>query len=162
MHCTSVGSPDVYLRELEKYLPKMYKCLMNIYQELGSERENEVIKEQYDLIDGISVDFGIMQKTRKAFVVKSEFDWDDIGSFAAISRFLENSNGNNVMGNAFMEESENCTVMCGKRLVIGFGIKDLVIIDTGDVILIMDKNKDQEMKHLVSDLQKRDDLSRYL
>lgn len=153
---------DVYLRELEKYLPKMYKCLMNIYQELGSERENEVIKEQYDLIDGISVDFGIMQKTRKAFVVKSEFDWDDIGSFAAISRFLENSNGNNVMGNAFMEESENCTVMCGKRLVIGFGIKDLVIIDTGDVILIMDKNKDQEMKHLVSDLQKRDDLSRYL
>ncbi len=56
---------DSFLREMEKYLPKMYKSLMTIYQYLGTEKEEEIIREQYDLIDGISVDFGIMTKNPK-------------------------------------------------------------------------------------------------
>ena len=56
---------DVILREIEKYLPKLYKSLMEIYKHLGEENEEEVIAEQYSLIDGISIDFGVMQKTRK-------------------------------------------------------------------------------------------------
>ena len=57
---------DVILREMEKYLPELYKSLMEIYKHLGEGDEEKIIKEQYDLIDGISIDFGIMQKTRKA------------------------------------------------------------------------------------------------
>lgn len=144
---------DVFLREMEKYLPKMYRIMMNLYQELGKEEEEKIIKEQYKLIDGISVDFGIMQKTRKAFVVKCEFTWDDIGSFLSLGRFLSNFRGNNVTGKTFLEESENCYIFGGDRLIIGFGIKDLVIVDAGDVILVMDKNKDQEMKHLVTEMR---------
>ena len=94
-----VWRADVYLREMEKYLPKMYKRLMTIYQSLETDEESDVIKEQYNNIDGISVDFGIMQKTRRAFVIKCDFVWDDIGTFAALSRFLSNLRGNNVLGN---------------------------------------------------------------
>lgn len=153
---------DVFLRELEKYLPKMYKNLMTIYQHLGEETEHDIIKEQYGLIDGISVDFGIMQKTRKGYVIKCEFIWDDIGSFAALGRFLEEYRGNNVSGMSFMEQSENCYVFGDKKLIIGFGIKDLVIVDAGDVILVMDKNKEQEVKHLVNEINKVKDLDIYL
>lgn len=157
-----VWRADVFLREMEKYLPKMYKSLMTIYEVLDAENEKQVIKEQYELIDGISVDFGIMQKTRKAYVIKCEFKWDDIGSFAALSRFIYSIEGNNILGNAFLEQSENCIVFGEKNLIIGFGIKDLVIVDSGDVILIMDKNKDQEMKHLVNQLKERTKLSGYI
>jgi mannose-1-phosphate guanylyltransferase len=157
-----VWRADVFLREMEKYLPKMYKNLMTIYQHIGEENEPEVMKEQYNLIDGISVDFGIMQKTRKAFVIKCEFIWDDIGSFAALGRFLGNSRGNNVSGNTFMEQSENCSVFGEKRLIIGFGLKDLVIVDAGDVILVMDKNREQEVKHLVNEIKKTNELESYL
>ena len=157
-----VWRADVYLREMEKYLPKMYKRLMTIYQALETDEESAVIKEQYNEIDGISVDFGIMQKTRKAFVIKCEFEWDDIGTFASLSRFLNNLRGNNVLGNTFMEDSQNCSVFGKDRLIIGFGIKDLIIVDAGDVILVMDKNKDQEIKHLVNELKDHDETGRYI
>lgn len=157
-----VWRADILLRELEKYLPKMYKSMMTIYQSLDTENESLTVKEQYNLIDGISVDFGIMQKTRKAYVVKCEFTWDDIGSFAALSRFLENYKGNNVSGSTFMEQCENCSVFGGEKLIIGFGIKDLVIVDSGDVILIMDKNKDQEIKHLINEIKEEKKFSKYL
>ena len=62
---------------------------MEIYKHIGEEDEEKVIEEQYSLIDGISIDFGVMQKTRKAYVIKSDFIWDDIGSFSALSRYLE-------------------------------------------------------------------------
>lgn len=157
-----VWRADVFLREMEKYLSKMYKSLMTIYQHLGEEDEYEAIVEQYNLIDGISVDFGIMQKTRKGYVIKCEFVWDDIGSFAALGRFLNNYRGNNVSGITFLEQSENCCVFGDKRLIIGFGVKDLIIVDAGDVVLVMDKNKEQEVKHLVNEIKKEDSLGKFL
>ena len=153
---------DVFIREMEKYLPKMYRSLMLIYQNLDEDKEEEVIREQYELIDGISVDFGIMQKTRKAYVIRCEFVWDDIGSFAALGRFLGNKSGDCIFGNAYMEQSEGCSVFGKDRLIIGFGIKDIIIIDTDDVILIMDKNKDQEIKHLVNQLKLNVDLVKFI
>jgi mannose-1-phosphate guanylyltransferase len=157
-----VWRADVLLREMDKYLSKMYKCLMEIYQHIGEENEEEVIKEQYELIDGISVDFGIMQKTRKGYVIKSEFEWDDIGTFAALSRFFSNIKGNDVHGKTFLEESENCTVIGSEKLIIGFGVKDLIIAESGNVILVMDKNRDQEIKHLVDKIKKENELAKYI
>ena len=143
---------DAILREIEKYLPKLYKSLMEIYKHLGEEEEERIIEEQYSIIDGISIDFGVMQKTRKAYVIKSDFIWDDIGSFSALSRYLEENKSNKINDNVYLQESENCAVFGDKNLVIGFGLKDLIIVDAGDVILIMDKNKEQEIKHLLNDI----------
>lgn len=157
-----VWRADVFLREMEKYLPKMYKNLMEIYKDVGSENEEETIKEQYNLIEGISVDFGIMQKTRKAYTIKCEFIWDDIGSFSSMTRFLNEFRGNNILGKTFLEESEDCFVFSKDKLIIGFGIKDLIIVDAGDVLLVMDKNKDQELKHLVNQIKEEKEYEEYL
>lgn len=135
---------------------------MEIYQSIDTQEEEETIKDQYNIIDGISVDFGVMQKTRKAYVIKSEFLWDDIGSFAALGRFLSSFRGNNVAGKTFMEQCENCSVFGADKLIIGFGIKDLVIVDAGDVILVMDKNRDQEIKYLVNELKQFQDYNSFL
>lgn len=153
---------DVILREIEKYLPKLYKPLMEIYKSLGEENEEEVIREQYEFIDGISIDFGIMQKTRKAFVIKCDFQWDDMGSFGALSRLLKKDKNNNVSKNVYIDECENCSIFGDKNLIIGFGIKDLVVVDAGDVILVMDKNKDQEIKHLLNKLSQKNDFNKFL
>jgi mannose-1-phosphate guanylyltransferase len=153
---------DVLLREMEKYLPKLYKNLMEIYQHIGEEDEEEIIKEQYEIIDGISIDFGIMQKTRKGYVIRCEFEWDDIGTFESVARFLNHFRGNNVTGNTYLEESENCTIFSGEKLIIGFGINDLVIVESGDVILVMHRNKDQEIKHLVNKMKDDSEVSKYI
>lgn len=154
---------DTILREIEKYLPKMYRCLMEIYKSLGEENEEEVIRAQYNMIDGISIDFGVMQKTRKAYVIKGDFFWDDIGSFGALSRFLRKQSTNSTSDGVFLEECENCSIFGSKKnLIIGFGVKDLVIVDAGDVLLVMDKNRDQEIKHLLNTISKKEDLREYL
>ncbi|MGG7079278.1 mannose-1-phosphate guanylyltransferase [Clostridium sardiniense] len=153
---------DVILREIEKYLPLMHKPLMEIYKHIGGDDEEKVIEEQYKLIDGISIDFGVMQKTRKAYVIKCDFSWDDIGSFNALSRFLDASRSNAVSKNVYLEECENCSVFGGKNLIIGLGVKDLVIVDAGDVLLVMDRDKDQEIKHLLNDLDRANDYKEYL
>ncbi|MBV4418800.1 mannose-1-phosphate guanylyltransferase [Clostridium tyrobutyricum] len=157
-----VWRADVFLREMQKYLPKMYKSMIAIYQDLGTEKEVYTIKEHYSIISGISVDFGIMQKTRKAYVVKCEFLWDDIGTFTALGRYLKKYKGNNLSGNTFVESSENCTVFGGKKLIVAFGVKNLIIIDSKDVLLVMDKSKDQEVKYLVDILKNKNNLKRYL
>ena len=153
---------DVILREIQKYIPAMYKSLMCIYEHIGKEDEEEIIKEQYKLIDGISIDFGIMQKTRRAYVIKGDFIWDDIGSFKALGRFLKKDKNNNVSNKVYLEECENCSVFGRDNLIIGLGIKDLVIVDSGDVILIMDRGRDQEIKHLLNDISKDDEYNKYL
>ncbi len=153
---------DVVLREIEKYLPKLYKSLMEMYKHLGEEDEEEVIKEEYKSIDGISIDFGIMQKTRKAYVVKGGFSWDDIGSFNALSRFLNKYRGNDISQNVYVQDCENCSIFGDKNLIIGFGVKDLVIVDAGDVILVMDKNRDQEIKHLLNDLNEQTEYENFI
>ena len=153
---------DVILREMEKYLPKIYKSLMEIYAHIGEDDEEEVIREQYNLIDGISIDFGIMQKTRRAYVIKGNFYWDDIGTFNALSRYLNKCSGNEISKNVYVQECENCSIFGDKNLIIGFGVKDLVIVDAGDVILVMDKNKDQEIKHLLNDLNENVDYGSYI
>jgi len=153
---------DVILREIEKYLPDLYKSLMEIYKNIGEENEEAVIEEQYSMIDGISIDFGIMQKTRKGYVIKSDFIWDDIGSFSALSRYMEEMGSNKVSKKVYLQDSENCSIFGNKNLIIGLGIKDLVIVDSGDVILIMDKNKDQEIKHLLNELNEKPEFEEYI
>ena len=107
---------------------------MEIYAHIGEDDEEEVIREQYNLIDGISIDFGIMQKTRRAYVIKGNFYWDDIGTFNALSRYLNKCSGNEISKNVYVQECENCSIFGDKNLIIGFGVKDLVIVDAGDVI----------------------------
>ena len=153
----------VILREIEKYLPKMYKSLMNIYQHLGEKDEEEVVNEEYNLIDGISIDFGVMQRTRKAYVIKGDFKWDDIGSFNALSRYLNEYRNNKISNNVYIQDCENCSIFGGdEKLIIGFGVKDLVVVDAGDVILVMDKDKDQEIKHLLNDINEIDDYGAFI
>ncbi|AQR93165.1 alginate biosynthesis protein AlgA [Clostridium saccharoperbutylacetonicum] len=153
---------DVILREIEKYLPKLHRSLMEIYKSLGEENEESVVKEQYEMIDGISIDFGVMQRTRKAYVIKCDFSWDDMGSFGALSRLLNTYRNNNISKNVYIDDCENCSIFGNKNLIIGFGIKDLVVVDAGDVILVMDKNKDQEIKHLINKLNENQEYSKFL
>lgn len=153
---------DVILREIEKYLPKLHKSLMEIYKSLGDKNEEKIIEEQYELIDGISIDFGVMQRTRKAYVIKCDYHWDDMGSFGALSRLLSTDKNNNISKNVYIDECENCSIFGDKNLIIGFGIKDLVVVDAGDVILVMDKNKDQEIKHLLNKLNEQKQYNKFL
>lgn len=153
---------DVYLRELEKYLPKIYRGMIKIYESIDEKDEELIIDKIYNQLDGISIDFGIMQKTRKAYVICGDFYWDDIGSFTSLTKILKQEGENYLRGNVLLEDSKNCLVFGNDNLIINFGVQDLIIVNTEDVILIMDRKREQEVKYLFDLLNRRNEFKKFI
>jgi mannose-1-phosphate guanylyltransferase len=155
---------DRLLREIKKYLPDLYKSLMKIYEALGTPEEDRVLNEEYNKIDGISIDFGVMQRTHRAVVLDTSFVWDDIGSFTAVERFMNKDENNNIAagGEAFLSEVQNTTILGDKRLIAAIGLKDMLIVDTDDVVLVCPKDRCQEIKELVKKLSNDDEFERFV
>lgn len=147
---------DVYLEEVKKYLPEIYDGMCKIYNGLGSNNEYNIINDVYKNIEAISIDYGIMYRSKNAYVALADFYWDDIGTFDSLSKTLDKDGKNLVKGNVFLKESENCLVFGNDNLVLTLGVKDLIIVNTDDVILIMNKYKEQEIKHLFQLLKNED------
>lgn len=149
-----VWRADRLLKEIKKYLPDLYKNLMRIYEFIGTDREDEVIQEEYEKIDGISIDFGVMQRTHRGMLVETNFIWDDIGSFTALERFLNQDELGNVVNckEVSLLDVQNATILGDKRLIAAIGVKDILIIDTPDVVLICPKDRAQDIKELVKNM----------
>ena len=155
---------DRLLREIKKYIPDLYKSLMRIYEFLDTEQEQQVIDEEYLKIDGISIDFGVMQRTHRAVVLETKFIWDDIGSFNAMERFLNKDDSNNAITGCecSLIDVENSIVIGNKRLIAAIGLKDILIVDTEDVILICSKDRCQEIKELVKHISMKGEFERFV
>jgi hypothetical protein len=101
----------------------------------------------------MSVDYAVMERADNTAVVVSDFGWSDIGSWKAISELFEtDDSGNSLSGKAIMVDSSDCFVQGEDRIVAAVGVKDLVIIDTGDAVLVADRNHAQDVKQVVSQL----------
>lgn len=159
-----VWRADRLLKEIKKYLPDLYKSLMRIYEVLDTKDEEEVIEEEYNNIDGISIDFGVMQRTHRAVVLQTDFVWDDIGSFNALDRFLAKDTDSNIISGCETALYDvNCTTILGtNRLVAAIGIKDMLIVDTEDVLLVCPKDRAQDIRELVKKISIQDEYERFI
>jgi len=103
----------------------------------------------------ISIDYAIMERAPRVAVVPATFDWSDIGSWKAMSDLEAEADaaGNRVRGQAIIVESENCYIQSDARMVAVVGVKDLVIVDTGDAVLVADRDRAQQVKLVVERLR---------
>lgn len=116
------------------------------------EFDNDAFLAQPD----ISVDYAIMERAERVAVVPASFDWSDIGSWKAVSEVeagVADDAGNRVLGNAIMVDSRDCYVQSEHRLVAAVGIDNLVIIDTGDAVLVAHREHAQQVKQVVEKLR---------
>ncbi len=115
--------------------------------------------------DRTTVDYGILEPSDNVACVPAAFNWDDIGSWAALAEARDGQAneqatvvvdaGEETAGGRFIgHDVEGCLVFPGGgRLVAGVGLRDLIVVDTGDVVLVMPKDRAQDVKHIVSALQ---------
>jgi mannose-1-phosphate guanylyltransferase/mannose-6-phosphate isomerase len=103
----------------------------------------------------ISIDYAIMERAPKVAVVPASFDWSDIGSCKAMSDLEADADGdgNRVRGQAIVVESTNCYIQSDTRMVAAVGVKDLVIVDTGDAVLVSHRERAQQVKLVVERLR---------
>jgi mannose-1-phosphate guanylyltransferase/mannose-6-phosphate isomerase len=143
-----IWKASVFLGEVKKYLPKLYNNLETI---------NSVsdIPKAWPKIEAISVDYGIMEHSRHIALVPANFYWTDLGSWEALTEiFPKDERGNISPGNALNHDSQGvCIFNRGNRLISTIGLKDVVIADTPDALLVCDRSKTQDVKKLVEKLK---------
>ena len=139
-------------------LPDMYKTFEKIFDDLGTEKENQAIASIYPNLEPISVDYGIMEKTKDVCVIPAEFGWNDVGSWDALAEVFPHTEDDNVVRGPHVGiETENCIIFSksGKRVITTVGVSDLVIVDTDDAIMVIRKDRSQDVKKLVEELRRQ-------
>lgn len=115
----------------------------------------EFAREAFLAQPDISIDYAIMERAPRVAVVPATFDWSDIGSWKAMSELDTNADGdgNRVHGQAILVESKNCYIQSDARMVAAVGVQDLVIVDTGDAVLVSHRERAQQVKLVVERLR---------
>ncbi|HVF10589.1 MAG TPA: mannose-1-phosphate guanylyltransferase/mannose-6-phosphate isomerase, partial [Abditibacteriaceae bacterium] len=144
-----------YLAELERFHPDISAAcrasLAQAYRDLDFDRLEE---ENFKASPSLSVDYAVMEKTDKAAVVPIDIGWNDMGSWSALWEFHpKDAAGNVSQGQVVLHNARNCYVQAEKQLVAAVGVEDLIIIETSDAVLVMNKDHAQEVKHVVDYLQ---------
>jgi mannose-1-phosphate guanylyltransferase len=152
------------LNAFEKHLPEIYELFAAEKDKFNTEEEAEVIENIYPLCTNISVDFAIMEKAENVYVIPASFGWSDLGTWNSAWENKEKDYfGNAVVGkNVMVVDANNCMVhVPDNKLVLLQGLKDYIIVDTKDVLLICKRDKEQEIKEYVAEV-KRNKGEKYL
>jgi len=116
----------------------------------------EIPAESFEQIPSLSIDYAVMEKSKKVAVVPADMGWSDIGSWTAIAQLVESDENNNrAIGDAIFVDTRNTFVQSEDRLVAAVGVENLVIIETTDALLVVHADKAQEVKTVVTKLQLR-------
>lgn len=144
------------LEEIQKHAPKLWGALEEIRASLGTEREDQVIKDAFARLEPISIDYAVMERTARAAVIPADIGWSDVGSWAALEQVSErDAQGNVISGNVVDLGSKDSIVHAEKRLVATVGLEAMVVVDTPDAVLVCSKDRVQDVKGVVDQLRLR-------
>ncbi len=148
MFCFKAG---VFLEELQKYSPQIYKASKIAFE--NKKVQHSVFNMQHSHMGAIpedSIDYAVMEKSSRVKVVPSDIGWSDVGSFDALYDELpKDKDGNTVNENYVQIDSKNNLIYGNERKIATVDIEDLIIVDTGDALLISKKGSSQKVKEVV-------------
>lgn len=150
---------SAFLEALAKHSPKTSELLKRIEEAIGEENEEKVLKGAYHEAEDISIDYAVAEKAKNMLVVPGEFGWSDIGDWKIVYDLSpKDKNGNVIIqerekGEFISVDTENCLIHLSDQLVAAVGVKDLVIVDTPNAVLVADKKRAEEVKKLVKLLE---------
>ena len=149
-----VWRPEVVLAGIKDHMPQLWAGLEKIKGALGTKTEGAVIAEVFSQLEGISIDFGLLEHAKNCVVVEAGgLGWNDVGSWDAwAEHFKADKNGNLLHGEAIALDSKNAVVYSNDRLIAVLGCSDLVVIDSKDALLVCPRDRVQDIKEIVNHL----------
>ena len=156
MFCFAAGA---MLREMRKHCPDILSataaCIAASRALDGKGvAQIELDSETFGKVPSNSIDYAVMEHSSEVAVVPCSIGWSDIGSWDALGDLTApDSQGNRTEGEVFLHDVTNCYIQSNQRVMGGVGIDNLVIIDTPDAILVADKSRCQDVKHLYAELK---------
>ena len=158
MFCFSAGT---LLREMAKHCPSILaatrSCMEQSQEAEGADfTQIELKRETFAQVPADSIDCALMEKTTNAAVVPCSVGWSDIGSWRAMGDLTQpDSNGNRIEGNALLHDVTDCYIRSDERLVGAVGLSNLIVVDTPDALLVVDRSRAQDVKHLYARLKEQ-------
>jgi len=153
MFCFKAG---IFLDELQKHSPEIYEATKSALE--SKNINDEMIRIDHESMMQIpedSIDYAVMEQSNKVKVVASDIDWSDLGSFDALYEELpKDENGNTKNENHISVDSKNNLVYGKDRKIATVDVEDLIIVDTGDALLVSKKGSSQKVKAVVNELKK--------
>ena len=155
-----VATPETVLREIEETLPMLYRGLVRVREVAGTDAFPRILKEVYEEVESISFDYGVMERTRNPIaVVPSDCGWSDVGSWQSLYELREahhDADGNLAEGESLLIDcKENFVSSTGGRMVACLGLRNLLVIDTPDAVLIADLKQAQAVRKVTERLKKK-------
>ena len=149
------------LSALAEHAPAMLAATELTWQATASDDNPiELDRTHFALVPADSIDYAVMEKAARRAVVPINCGWSDIGSWQAISELYESDqHGNRVQGEAVLIDSRDTFVQGEHRLVAAVGVDNLVIVDTGDAVLVASRDRAQDVKAVVDELRRTDHAS---
>jgi mannose-1-phosphate guanylyltransferase/mannose-6-phosphate isomerase len=156
MFCFAAGT---ILREMQLHCPKILaatRACLEQSRRIQSENflQVELDPETFRLVPDDSIDYAVMEKSKNVAVVPCTIGWSDIGSWNALGDLTApDVNGNRIEGEVMLHEVSNCYIQSKQRIVGAVGIDNLIVIDTPDAVLVADRSRAQDVKHLYARLK---------
>lgn len=146
---------DVMLAAFASHMPELVKPLGLIRAAWGTKKAAAVLAREFKKMPATSIDYGVAERAPNIAVVPSSCGWSDVGSFNALPEVRPTDAAGNVAeGEALVIDSSGCVVLAGqKKLLAVVGMNDVVVIDAGDAILVLPKDKCQDVRKVVEALK---------
>ena len=144
------------MNAFEKYLPEMYSTFEEGRDLFGTEKETKFISKTYTVCRNISIDYGIMEKAENVYVMWTDIGWSDLGTWSSLyEHSAADRKGNaKVSGEVFTYESQgNIFNISPGRIAVVQGLKDYIVVDAEDVLLIVKKDEEQNIKNYLEDVK---------
>ncbi|MGH9709577.1 MAG: mannose-1-phosphate guanylyltransferase [Candidatus Acidiferrales bacterium] len=162
---------STFLECLRKYLPKTWHALGELQQSIGTPEYGDALRRIYPRLENISVDYAIMEPatrsraargksetrgTERVFVLPAKIGWSDIGSWDALYELLARKQGENISaGDSFALDATGNFLWSPKKFVAAIGVRDLVVVETGDALLICPRERAQDVGKVVKWLEEK-------
>ena len=146
---------DVILKHFEEFLPELYQRMIEIEKLGQGANAKKELRRIYRRIRNISIDFGIMERAPSVKVIEGKFGWGDVGSWEeAYRRTKKDDYGNATAGEHLFLKSNNCYVNSTKKFVAVLGMDDVIIVESGNALLVCHRNQAQNVKEVVEKLER--------
>ena len=153
-----ISKASVMLDAIKEFMPSLYTALLRIDD---SEFDEQVIFEEFEQLESVSIDYGVMEKAKNTVVVRGEFAWDDVGDWKSMERVHHKDSRGNVVIGKHSGDARNCIIFGEEKKIETGDVEGLIIVDTKDCLLVCSKDRVQEIKKIVEIMQNDPELVKY-
>ena len=151
-----IWSVKSIIEAFSTFQPQMNQLFLEGFETYNTLKEKEFINQNYAEAEDISIDYAILEKAKNVYVLPATFDWNDLGTWGSLHEKLDKDQNNNAVVNAtvILENASNNIIRTeGKKIVVIDGLSNYIIVDQGNVLLIYPKEKEQDIKKIVSSIK---------